>query len=239
MCKWLPILLWCGFFITAYSQERTDTQAWGGVSLTLDLPKKWTATVQYRNRFINNVSYYKGSYLFAATEYEFQKNMELTVNYRLALVDVGTFHRFFVGVASKTKIGNFTFKLRPAFQYQNQRFAGDDEVRLDADAYFRPRGTIKYKINKKWDIYTYIEPFYAFKPSGMKIDNWQNSIGLKYEFRKNQHLNPYFVWQPDYGKKRYTQTNFIFGLDTEFSIKPFKKKKKNKKGVSSARSFMM
>ncbi|MFN8348875.1 MAG: DUF2490 domain-containing protein [Spirosomataceae bacterium] len=215
-----------------FAQNRTDVQAWPGVSLKLDLPKKWTFTVQYRTRLIDNATYYKGSYVFASTEYEFHKHLEAIANYRLAIVDVGIYHRYFLGIAAKAKWGDFGFVLRPAIQYQSQRFTGDDEVRLDADTYLRPRFTVKYKLTKKWDAYVYAEPFFAIGNNKTQIDNWQNSIGFKYEFAKNQKLNPYFIWQPDYSHKKYTLTNYIAGLDIEFSIKPFKKSKskKNKKG---------
>ncbi|WP_428657941.1 DUF2490 domain-containing protein [Runella sp.] len=221
------LLLLHGHFVIA--QNRTDFQAWPGASLKLDLPKKWAVTIQYRSRFIENSTYYKGSYLFGAVEYDFHKNLEVMANYRLAMVDVGVFHRYFVGVAGKAKFGRFNLMLRPAIQYQSQRFTGDDEVRLDADTYFRPRFTVKYKLSKKWDVYAYAEPFMALNGRKTKIDNWQNSIGFKYEFLKNQKLNPYFIWQPDYSHKKYMLTNYIVGLDIEFSVKPFKKSKKNKK----------
>lgn len=209
-----------------YAQSRTDVQAWPGVSLTLDLPKKWALTFQYRSRLIDNASYYKGSYVFTALEYDVHKHLELMANYRLALVDAGTFHRYFLGLALKTKWDRFTFALRPAIQYQRQRFTGDDEVRLDADTYVRPRFTVRYRLSKKWDVYAYAEPFVALADPKTKIDNWQNSVGCKYEFLKNQKLNPYFIWQPDLSHKKYLLTNYIAGLDIEFSMKPFKKSKK-------------
>lgn len=217
--------------LVAFAQNRTDFQVWPGVSLELDLPKKWLVTVQYRSRFIDNATYYKGSYLFGAVEYEFNKHLKAITNYRLALVDEGVYHRYFLGVAAKAKVGDFTLMLRPAIQYQSQRFTGDDEFRTDTDTYFRPRFTVKYKLNKKWDVYTYSEPFFAITNKGTKIDNIQSSIGLKYEYLKNQRLNPYFIWQPDYSHKKYQLTNYIAGLDIEFSVKPFKYFKKKKKAA--------
>jgi len=231
-----------GYFLIAFmltsmvtfSQNRTDFQVWPGVSLKLDLPKKWAFTVQYRTRLIDNASYYKGSYLFTTIEYDINKHFEAIANYRLALVDEGVYHRYFLGVAAKTKMGRVTLSLRPAIQYQSQRFTGDDEIKTDTDMYLRPRFTVKYKLTKRWDVYAYAEPFFALKTNTTKIDNWQNSIGLKYEYLKNQRLNPYFIWQPDYSHKKYQLTNYIAGLDIEFSTKPFKYFKRKKKESSKA-----
>ncbi|MDF7821445.1 DUF2490 domain-containing protein [Runella sp. MFBS21] len=213
----------------------TDTQLWPGTSLEFNLPKKWAFTAQYRSRFIEDVTYYKGSYLFGILEYDFNKNFRGVANYRLALVDRGVFHRYFLGVSARVKLNHWTLNFRPAIQYQNQRFIGDDEIRFDTDAYFRPRLTLKYKLNKKFDVYAYAEPFYALKKNlYFKTDNWQNSVGLKYEFIKNQVLNPYFIWQPILATNNAKQ-NFIMGLDLEFSIKPFKKSK-HKKKLTTTRS---
>lgn len=215
--------------LVTFAQNRTDFQVWPGVSLKLDLPKKWAFTVQYRTRIIDNASYYKGSYIFTTAEYQLNKHFEAMANYRLAMVDEGVYYRYFLGVAAKVKVGDFTLMVRPAIQYQSQRFTADDEIRTDTDTYFRSRFTVKYKLSKRWDIYTYAEPFFAINSSKTKIDNWQNSIGLKYEYLKNQRLNPYFIWQPDYSHKKYQLTNYIAGLDIEFSVKPFKYFKRQKK----------
>ena len=233
--RMLYLILFFVLSILSFStpaQNRTDFQAWPGASIKLDLPKKWAFTAQYRTRLIDNATSYKGSYVFGTVEYDFHKYFEAIANYRLAIVDVGVFHRYFLGISAKAKFGDFSFALRPALQYQSQRFTGDDEVRLDTDTYLRSRFTVKYKLKKKWDAYVYAEPFFAIGSNKTKIDNWQNSIGFKYEFAKNQKLNPYFIWQPDYSHKKYTLTNYIAGLDIEFSTKPFRKlnSKKNKKG---------
>lgn len=223
----LKITAFAGLFsglvtLSAHGQAaNSDFQFWPGASLKLDLPKKFTLTGQYRLRMIDNASYYKGSYLFATLDYRFNKHLSVFTNYRLALVDVGRFNRFALGFEAKEKFHDFTVSFRPMVQYQNQRFDGDDEVKTDNDSYLRPRVEVKYGINKRLDIYAYAEPFIPLEPRKTQVSWWQNSLGFKYEYAKRQKINPYFIWQPDFTYKTL-RTNYIVGIDLEFTIKPFK-----------------
>lgn len=213
------LILFLGLGFTSLAQNRTDFQTWYGSSLKLNLKKGWEVSGQYRLRLIENSSYYKGSYFFGQIDKSFNKHFLVFVNYRLALTDNGVFNRFAAAFEAKKKVNHFTIAFRPMFQYQKQQFNGDDEFKTDTDAYLRPRLTIKRPITKKLDAYIYAEPFINADPNA-KIDWWQNSAGIKYEFIKNIKANLYYIWQPDYSHKKYTQTNHIIGLDLEFTIKP-------------------
>ena len=71
--------------LVTFAQNRTDFQVWPGVSLKLDLPKKWAFTVQYRTRIIDNASYYKGSYIFTTAEYQLNKHFEAMKAYIIGI----------------------------------------------------------------------------------------------------------------------------------------------------------
>jgi hypothetical protein len=202
---------------TIFGQKLTDLQTWYGASLKYDLPKGWAISGQYRLRMIDNSSTYRGSYFFAQVDKKLTEHFSLMTNYRLALVNNGTFHRYAFGVEAKQDFGRFKLSLRPMIQYQKQNFTDDNDTPTDTDTYLRTRFTVKYPLSRKWDVYAYAEPFYKLdkKPN---IDWWQNSAGLKYEFAKGMKANLYYIWQPDYSHKQF-RTNHVVGLDLEFTIK--------------------
>lgn len=200
----------------AQTKDYTDFQTWYGASLKFDLPKGWNLTGQYRTRMIDNASTYRGSYLFAEVDKKLIKHFSLTAGYRLALVDNGIFNRYSLAIEARQHIGKVKLALRPMLQYQKQTFTDDSDASTNSDTYLRPRLTIKYPLSRKWEGYAYAEPFYKLdkKPN---LDWWQNSTGLKYEFRKGMKANLYYVWQPDFSHKQL-RTNHIVGLDLEFTL---------------------
>lgn len=203
----------------AFSYEHySDFQTWYGATVKLDLPDKWMFAAQYRMRMIDNTGYYYGAYLFADVSREFSKHFEANVNYRLAMVTPGVYHRYAFGFEGKTKLFDIETSFRPMIQYQVQNFAGNDEGVTDTDTYLRLRGSVKYDLTKHLDIYAYAEPF--FKPGNqLHLDWWQNAVGVKYEFAKNKKINLYYLWQPDNSHTRYFQTNHILAAEFEWTIK--------------------
>ena len=204
------------FTMRAQTKDYTDFQTWYGASLKLDLPKGWNLTGQYRVRIIKDASTYRGSYIFGEVDKKLSEHFSLSTSYRLALVDNGIFNRYSFGVEARQHIGRFKVAFRPMIQYQKQTFTDDSDTSTDTDTYLRPRLTVKYPISRKWDIYAYAEPFYKLDKNP-NIDWWQNSAGLKYEFRKGMKANLYYVWQPDFSHKQL-RTNHIVGIDLEFTL---------------------
>jgi hypothetical protein len=179
-------------------------------------------------RKTKDVTKYYGAYLFITPEYKFNKHFSAFVDYRYAsIVDVGYYHRFAVGGEAQTKWKRFAFAFRPMVQKQNQYFVGDDEKNFDNSTYLRPRIKIQFKVNKRVDVYMYGEPFVDIQ-NKTRIDWWQNSLGLKYEYTKNQKINFFYIWQPDYTKKNLHIYN-IYGIDLDFTMKVGKKKDKDEK----------
>ena len=91
--------------------------------------------------------------------------------------------------------------------------------------YLRPRAQLKYHPARHWDFYIYAEPFFGVLKNQWKLDWWQNSIGMKYQYAKGKQINLFYIWQPDFTHK-HSFTYHIFAIDFEFAIKPGKKKGK-------------
>ncbi|WP_309923547.1 DUF2490 domain-containing protein [Arcicella sp. BE51] len=205
------------------TKDYNDFQTWYGASIKLDLPKRWSVSGQYRMRLADDASNYKGSYVYGQLDKRLSNTFEITSSYRLAMVDKGTYHRYALGIEAQKEIGRFRASIRPMIQYQKQYFVGDDE-QSDTDAFLRTRFTGKYKLTRRLDVYAYTEPFVELDNS-LAFDRFRNSAGLKYEVNKSFKVNLYYLWVPDYSHKQL-RTNHIAGLDLEFTLKPWKKKKR-------------
>lgn len=216
-----PFFLIIGINTAGYNQNRKDDiQAWAGASLKVNLKKGWDIAAQYRLRITDNITHYKGSYVFLYLDKRLNDHLSLTTNYRLALVENGTYHRYAFGIEGQQKFGIVTVSLRPMLQYQKQNFSGDNSGSTDTDTYLRTRLSVKTPITRQLDAYIYAEPFYKLDKNP-NLDWWQNSVGLKYEYAKRKKINLYYIWQPDYSKKLFRTINII-GLGLDFTIKPTK-----------------
>lgn len=226
--KWLIFvslqLLATGLFAQGKSTE--DFQTWYDAELKLNLKKGWELGGQYRARFDENSSHYKGSYFFLSGEKKINKYLKVLGNYRLALVNGNNYHRFLVGANAQLKTHDFTFFTRPMIQTQKRNFAGDDENRGNSDSYLRLRTGIKYQISKRWETYVYAEPFLPVNQGKIgQIVFWQNNAGISYEYKKNKSVSLYYSWQPEVNKK-HPDTIHVAGLSFDFEVKPYKKSKK-------------
>jgi Protein of unknown function (DUF2490) len=218
--KYLFILLAITFVKSLGQSNKDDFQARIGTSLKLSLNHGWDISTQYQFRITDNITHYKGSYFSGEIEKSLGEHFSVMTEYRLALVDKGTYHRYAFAIEASHKIGIVTIALRPRIQHQKQNFNGDDEGSSDTDTYLRTRLTVKSPITKQLDAYVYAEPFYKLDKNP-NLDWWRNSVGLKYEYAKRKKINLFYIWQPDYSKKLFRTINII-GLGLDFTIKPNK-----------------
>lgn len=203
--------------ITLLAQDKADTQLWLGVSVKKPLGNGFAITGQYRARQIDNMSAFKGSYVYFILDKKISKTFNLEANYRLAMIDNLFYNRYALGLEAQLKTGKHKFLLRPMVQYQKQAASGDIETSYNSKSYFRPRLTWKTNLTDGIEFYAFMEPFYKID-NNINVNWWKNSIGFKYELINKLKLNPYFIWQPDYTHKK-SYTNYVLGLDIELNLK--------------------
>jgi len=204
--------------------DPTDLQGWIGASLRLDLPKRWAASLQYRLRMVDDIGTYRGSYFTPEVARGFGSHFKVMAGYRLALVDEGRFHRLAVGAEVDGKVGKVGAGFRSMLQYQRQNFAGNDEQSSDDDALLRTRFEAKLPVAKGVVLHGSSEPFFKFE-GGYLVDNWRNTLGVKLEYAKNQKVDVFYIYRPDYAKS-YNRAFHVIGLELEFEVKPLKGKKR-------------
>jgi len=199
------------------AQSNADTQLWLGVSVKKPLSNGFSISGQYRVRRTDNISTFKGSYLYLTLEKKINKTFNIETSYRLSMIDNLLYHRYALGMEAQVKAGKHKFILRPMVQYQKQAASADIETSYNSKSYFRPRLTWKMDVSERIEFYTYLEPFYKID-NKINVNWWQNSVGFKYETINKVKLNPYFIWQPDYTHQQL-RTNYILGLDIELHLK--------------------
>lgn len=225
--KILIIILASFSFQTSAGQatkaDPTDMQGWFGASCSFDLPKKWELYTSVQSRFINNGSSYNGTYLTLGGVKKINKHLELSGDYRLALVSAGIYNRFTIGTEAFKKIRKVNFSFR--FQLQNQIQDFDDTSKsTDNSGYWRTRLAAKYALSNKLDAYASFEPIMKF--GGIYfIDNIRNTIGLKYKVNRNLKIDCFYIYRPDYAKS-YNRLFHIIGCNADYTIKQKKKKRK-------------
>ena len=205
--------------------DPTDFQSWLGAGLAIDLPKKWETSLEYRARLVNNASVYRGSYATAELGRNLPRRLSVFTSYRLALVDDGTYHRYAVGAEQKATLGGTTFAFRPMLQYQEQNFTDNDETSSDTDAFVRTRLEIERGVTGSLELYASTEPYFKLGDgSDYPIDNWRNTVGVKYAYGAGRTLDVFYIYRPDYGKS-YNRAFHVVGVDVDFEVKPWRKRK--------------
>jgi hypothetical protein len=208
----------------ATKADPKDVQGWYGASINTNLPRKWSANLSYQTRFIDNLSYYNGSYITLGGAKKLNKHLEFMGDYRLALVRAGVYNRFTIGAELSNKFKHLNLAFR--FQLQNQLQEFDDVTKpTDKSGYWRARFQGKYAINKKWEAYASVEPIMKFGGTYF-VDNIRNTIGCKYKIRKDLKLDVFYIYRPDYSKS-YNRLYQIIGLNADYSFKIKKHKKKS------------
>lgn len=216
MKDYLKILTLLVISLVSQAQKsEVDFQTRTSISLDVDFKKGWKIGTEYRAKFNENSSNYRGSYFYLEGSKKINKYLSAGAAYRFGIVDGENFHRFAGNVEGKYKVKKFTFSLRETYQSQKQTFIGDDEG--TAENYLRTRLGVKYAITKKLDFSVSTEPFMHKKDGVFETDFWRNRTGISYEYMKNKSVNLYYIWQPDVNKK-YPDTKNILGINFVFGI---------------------
>jgi long-subunit fatty acid transport protein len=212
-------------FLSAYQSvlaqtskaDPTDVQGWYGGTLDINLPRKWAAELDYQARYFNNVRTFNGSYISVGASKEILDFLSLQAEYRLALVSGLTSHRVSVGAEASQQFGELDISLRALIQNRVQDF-DDATISNDHSGYWRVRLGAKVNLVKKLNMYVQTEPIMKF--GGVYfVDNWRNTIGLKYKFSKQLKLDAYYIYRPDFAKATYNRLFHINGVSLIYSLK--------------------
>jgi hypothetical protein len=235
MKKLLSIFLICCSFCNQLSAQAskadpTDAEGWYSASLKLDLPKKWEGNFTYEARYYNNLKTYYGSYLSLSGTKSLNKIFKIGGEYRIAFFKDGITHRYTLSTEAGGKI-NKKLEVSGRLQFQNRvQDAYDPLVNTDKNLFWRVRAQAKYAFNKEFELYGSVEPIMEIGGYNF-VDNWRNTIGLKYKGIKKTKLDLFYTNRPDYGKKTYNRLYHIVGFNLTYTLKV--KDKGGKKAIKS------
>jgi hypothetical protein len=201
--------------------DPVDVHGRYGVTVNLDLPRKWEAALEYELRMVGNARTYRGSYITAEAGYPLSKRLSLLGNYRLATVTEGLFHRVAGGAQLEQKIADMSLSFRSLVQYQRQQFQEDeersDEDLLHEEVFVRTRVRAKLSAWRRTSLYASVEPYWAFHRD-FPIDNWRNTVGLQLPVGKTRKLDLHYIYRPDYARI-YNRTFHIIGVEVIMDVK--------------------
>lgn len=227
--KLLAALLFFAALLVHAQEEVQDVQFWTSVQLNMDLPRRFSANVQYQLRLDNNVTSVKGSYFSAGVGYEIiKKYLSAEVDYRYVTSTQNDRHRFGFGLTGKYKLGKVGLSNRLVYQREHEYFNARYESGHEPTNYLRNRFQVKVDLPKRFDVYASMEPFIRFSNKLNNVDRVRTIAGVDWEFVKNHRFSLFYLFQADVNVKR-PGMGHAFGLNYEWDIPKFGKKKKKKK----------
>lgn len=204
-------------FAQTSKTDPNDVEGWAGIGLNFKLPGKWDLGIDYQLRTDSNVSRYKGSYFTPEVNYKLSKKFKAIVNFRYASTNNGNSSRIGMGMEYAEKFKKWKLDFRPQLQY-TVRYANDGDVSNQSKWILRTKIGMEHALSKKLEAYASIEPFFTFDKTEYFIDNIRNTIGLKYEYKKNNTIGFFYIYRPDYAKS-YNRNFHIAGIKIDLNWK--------------------
>ena len=207
-----------GLKCQATLSDPVDYQHWTQLGLQTDLGDKCKLEMDWQGRWQNNARDFRGNYLSLGSSFQANKRFHLLGEYRYSDVSNRFNHRFTLGLNYDKKLAK-GLKLNGRILVQNriQDFP-DEDLPVESALYYRLKIQLNYKINKRIDCFASVEPI--CKVGGdFPVDNWRNTLGVKFDVLPNLKLQVFGMARPDYGKANYNRLYWISGINCTYSIK--------------------
>ena len=206
----------CSLQAQTSRSDPVDLQTWYGTGVRIDLANRWTASVKYRARMVDNGAEYRGSYVTGELEYEPRRWLAMFGGYRLGLLEDAMAHRYTGGAELSRKLGGTSISLRQMLQHQ--RSADEDDGGTgDRDSFARTRLEAKRPLGRRVSVYGSVEPSYRVGGS-YRLDSWRNTLGVEIEYGREREVDLFYIHRPDYAK-RYDRTIHVIGVNLDFRLK--------------------
>lgn len=213
----ISVCMMSAAFAQTSKTDPNDVEGWTGIGLNFKFPGKWDLGMDYQLRSDSNVSRYKGSYFTPETSFKLSKKLKAIANFRYASTKNGNSSRIGVGMEYAEKFKKWKLEFRPQLQY-TVRYANDGDVSNQSKWILRTKIGMEHALSKKLEAYASIEPYFTFDKTEYFIDNIRNTIGLKYEYKKNNTLGLFYIYRPDYAKS-YNRNFHIAGIKFDLNWK--------------------
>jgi hypothetical protein len=207
LCFFLFLIFICS---RGHAQEK-DFQTWNSIGLKKSITKKLDLTLSQELRLRYNSTRLRTSFTDIGLNYEVINNLDVGISYRFIISPGAVAHRAYSDVSYKYSLNKWSFQARIRYQHQV-------EINTFAKNYFRPKVTIDYNINKKWEPYISAELFYrAAYYKGDLFDEYRLSAGIAYDFNKRHSIKGFYLLNQEFNVNAADEDH-VAGVSYEYDF---------------------
>lgn len=205
----------------AFSQV-SDAGLWIGVNLEKKITPELTLCLEDELRLNENVTEAGTHYTEIGAEYRLVKGLSAGLFYRFTQkrrVDdsYSRRHRFFTELSYRKRADKFTVVLRERLQMQYKDVYSSETGKVP-EYYWRSKLSLRYKLIKRLQLYTFGEVFYQLSnPEGNEIDNYRVAAGLTYSLKEYGSVSLFYLVDREINVNDPV-TGYITGIEYNFSF---------------------
>lgn len=207
------------------AQNNDDFRTRTGIEFSKDLRNGFQLGLQYQVRTFNNASSFQGSYFTISPSYRINNSWSTQLDIRYATSKLWDRFRFAYYINAQHKVNKVKYSFRVGYLHEIylQEFSDIDQFIPTNN--FRARLRIDQKIFKKTKVLAGVEPVISLNNQSLSLRQFRNTLGLNWEFAKNNELSVEYMWQPFF-RQTYQNSNHSIIVNYTINIPKFKKKKK-------------
>ncbi|MBX7109164.1 MAG: DUF2490 domain-containing protein [Chitinophagales bacterium] len=196
--------------LTVHAQEQ-DFQTWTSAQINKKISKKIDLQLSQELRLKNNSTQLGTTFTEAGCKYKVRKQLDVAASYRFIVAQDAVSHRVSLDVSYEVEAGHWSAEPRLRYLHQIQH----DQP---AENYIRPKLSVNYRINKRWEPYVSGELFYhAFYNEGNEFDQYRLSAGFEYSFTKQHAVKLYYLLTQEMNVNNALQRH-IAGLSYKYDF---------------------
>jgi hypothetical protein len=206
------------------SQEfEDDAQLWLNLNLEKKLTDHFDVHFAHSSRINENVSQYGLGYGDIGVSYIHNDNIKVMADYvyrKRRNLD-GSYsdrHRAYIAVILKKELGRLTLAYRYRFQAELRDMLVSEDGMVPK-YYDRHKLSIKYELNKRFDVFLSEElyyPYYQAKNKG--FDRSRSALGLIYKLSKKASVEAGFTYRHELNAFDRTNRDFIYSLTYSYEF---------------------
>ncbi len=219
----LLFLALLNFSFDTKAQYNDDFRTRTGIELSKDLRKGFRLGIEYQVRTFNNASQFQGSYFTISPSYKINNTLSTQLDVRYATSPIWDRFRFAYYVNAQFKLDKFKYSYRVGYLHEFYLQEYEEIGQFLPTNNFRIRARAERKVFKKTKAQIGVEPVIALNNSRLNFRQIRNTMGLQWEFAKNNELSIEYMWQPFF-QTVYQYSNHSIILNYTINIPEFKKK---------------
>jgi len=199
----------------------SDTKLWAGIALDKKINKKFEATLEFEQRFENNISAFDRLLVQPAIGYKLNKKWSVDLVYRLwyqkEKQNYFFHHRASLGLSYSKKISDLKLKISSKLQYGIPDYLEDDFY-ISERLISRNSLKLTYTIfGSRFSPYLKYELFTSLQKLEPLNYQWRLTAGTGYYLNKKTSLQVYYALEHEYNISKRKNAN-IAGITLKHSL---------------------